>query len=423
MRTQEILFDLNKALIPALGCTDPISIAYAATIARNANPGLVLKNITVKVNGALIKNAAAVYIPNTDLYGIANAATLGAFINNPDLKMQLMHQINPEIINLTKQFVSQNLTKVEWVNQDCLTIQVEITTELGSSMALIENDYTHIALVKYKEQLIFEDRFSHSDKTSKEKYSIDEIIQFAKTVPLDHLNQVNEAIQMNSTFSQQETHTAYEIGIGNRLHQEAHGHLWLEILSKTAGASDARMAGSSLPVMSNSGSGNQGLLTLIPIIMMSRALNSDSQTQLRACTLSAAIMMAIKQKFGLMSGICSAVVAACGTAAGLTYLQTQDDDQIKQAIHNTLANVSGIHCDGAKTSCALKVSTCAFAALSSSSLAIHHEGVQNMEGYTEENIDDTIDHLAELSQISRGETDRRIIEIITQKQVNVKDKN
>ena len=259
MRTQEILSDLNKALIPALGCTDPISIAYAATIARNANPGLVLKKITVQVNGALIKNAAAVYIPNTDLYGIANAATLGAFINNPDLKMQLMRDISPEIINLTKQFVSQNLTKIELVNQDCLTIQVEINTELGHSLALIENDYTHVALVKFNEQVIFEDRFSESDKTSKEKYSINEIIQFAKTVPLDQLNQVNEAIQMNSTFCQQETHTSYEIGIGNRLHQEANGHLWFEILSKTAGASDARMAGSSLPVMSNSGSGNQGI--------------------------------------------------------------------------------------------------------------------------------------------------------------------
>lgn len=420
MKNKQILEDLNEALIPALGCTDPVSIAYAASCARDCNPGNELRSISLKVSGGLIKNAAAVYIPNTDLVGITYAAVLGVMINDPSLEMQLLSKVDEELVEKTRQYVQANPVMIEAVDYDHLFIQVDVETDLGRSTSIIDHEYTHLAYLRFNDVVLYEDKRDSSLNINKPNYTIQEIIDFAKTIPLDQLDKVKQAIRMNRYFYQHKDEQSHEMGVGNRLHQESKGHIWLEIISQTAGSSDARMAGSGNPVMSNSGSGNQGLLTILPILLMSDSLNVDEQIQLRACALSAAIMMTIKKKFGLMSGICSAVVASCGTAAGLTFLQTQDESKIKLAIQNTIANVSGIHCDGAKTSCALKVSTCTFAALTSSSLALSDEGVSVEHGYIEENIDDTIDHLAALSRISKGETDQKIIEIITCKQRQTK---
>jgi L-cysteine desulfidase len=415
MRTQQILSDLNNALIPALGCTDPVSIAYGASLARQANPGTLIESIHVSLNAGLLKNASSVYIPNTGQYGIAYAASLGALINRPDEGMELMRYVTDEHIEQAKIMLEHSIVVVDLDSHETLYIKVELKTELGTSVSIITYEYTHIASVKFEDKIIREDYTDLKKTGNFSPYTINEIIHFAKTVPLEKLNKVQEAIQMNTSFSQQELSLKNLMGVGKRLGQEARGHIWLEILSKTSHASDARMAGSPFPVMSNSGSGNQGLLSLLPIIMMSQNENKDPETLLRACALSSAVMMAIKQKFGILSGMCSAVVSSCGASAGLTYLESQNDELIKLAIQNTIANVSGIQCDGAKTSCALKVSTCTYAALLSSSMAIHHEGVNNLHGFIEEDVDKTIDHLSHLSRISKGESDDTIIKILMKK--------
>lgn len=415
MRTIEILNDLNKVLIPALGCTDPVSIAYTSSLARSINPGDVIKSIQIKLNYALFKNAVSVYIPNTEMFGIEYAVTLGAIVNAPEFKMELLRNITTEFIDEAKRFIDLKKVHVELIDKPFLTIVVDIMTEKGKSTAIMSHDYTHIELMKFNEEIILEDKWDDLCYKEKEKYKIHEIVEFATSTSLQDLKYVEDAIKMNTRFYEQSFINSNEIGIAKRLSEISNGNLWLDILSATSGASDSRMAGSSLAVMSNSGSGNQGLLSLLPVILMSKKLNLSEEECLRACALSAAVLMSIKQEFGLMSGMCSAVVASCGAAAGLTYLQTKDISKIELSIQNVIANVSGMYCDGAKTSCSLKVSTCGFAALLSSTLAINQEGVNHMSGFIEIDVNDTIANLSVLSQLSREKTDMKIIEFIAKK--------
>ena len=179
MRTIEILNDLNKALIPALGCTDPVSIAYTSSLARSINPGKDVKSIQIKLNDALYKNAVAVYIPNTELHGIEYAVTLGAIVNAPQLKMELLRNVTPEIIYETKRFVGLKKVHVELIDKPFLTIMVDIMTEEGTSTAIMSHDYTHIELMKYNETIILKDEWDDLSSQVKEKYKIQEIIEFA----------------------------------------------------------------------------------------------------------------------------------------------------------------------------------------------------------------------------------------------------
>ena len=417
MKNSKILKDLNQYLQPALGCTDPVSIAYAAACARNINTGSCIKKIRIEVSGNLIKNAAAVLIPNTKLSGIRFAAAIGAVINNPTEKLEIMKFVTDDIIDEAVEIVNRSLVEVvKYYGPELLYISAEVSTETEISRAVIMGAYTNLVQLSRNNQNVSFESNDLSAEQSVEDYSIEDIIDFSKNIEISSLDVVKKAIQMNSDIAQEGQNNMFGLNVGQIIKNSDNSNMWINALGLTASASDARMGGSGCPVMSNSGSGNQGILTIIPVIEMGKSYKSETDSIVRACTLSSLITIYIKKKFGILSAMCSTTVSSCGAAAGITFLKTQDSEIIKKAIQTTIGNVAGILCDGAKASCSLKVATCTFAALLASELAINGKSITKEEGFIEENIEDTISNYCELSVISCGELDSKLLQFIMGKE-------
>lgn len=425
MKNAEILAAMKKGLVVATGCTEPIAIAYAGAVARSYATGIIQK-VKLTASPNIIKNAFVVQIPGTGLSGLENAVALGVVCGEPDKKLELLNNISLEDIEAAKRLVEEG--RVEVIKSDLafkLYIEVTITTEIDTVTATIIGTHTNVAKI-IKNDKVIHDSCCIDDIEKKDKneisFSFEDIYEFATNADIKEMELIKKAIELNKEVSREGLRENYGLQVGKMIQRNIDAHYMEKDMGNyammmAAGASDARMAGVSLPVMSNSGSGNQGIGATLPVVAVWEWLGTGDQEKLiRACALSNLSTIYIKEKFGVLSALCGAVISGAGAAAGITWLLGGSLEQIESALQNTLGNVAGIICDGAKASCALKVSTCTNAAIQASLLAMHDLRIKPGEGIVEKLSEDTIDNFVILGNEGSGCLDREILKMITNKE-------
>lgn len=411
---------LKEELIPALGCTEPITIALASAKARDVL-GKFPDKIIAACSGNIIKNVKGVIVPTTgDMRGIETSAILGAVGGNAQKQLEVLSDIRPEHIEKTKELLKTGMCRVEIIHGTA-NLNVIITAKAGHDSAVVEirDKHTNIARIEKNGEVIFsknsESVVSSAEGIDRTRINIDGIYDFANTVEIEDVKQLLDTqIDYNTKIAEEGLKNNYGANVGSTL-IKCYGND-IDIIAKAypAAGSDARMSGCILPVVINSGSGNQGMTVSLPIIKYAQYLGVSKEKLYRALVLGN--LTAIHQKTGIgsLSAYCGAVSAACGSGVGIAYLHDAGLDIIKKTIVNTLANVSGIVCDGAKPSCAAKIASSVDAALLGYNMAVNGQFFQPGEGLVKDTAEDTIRSIGRLGREGMKETDAEILRIMVE---------
>lgn len=407
---------LKEELVPALGCTEPIAIAYAAAKAREVL-GEFPEKITVECSGNIIKNVKGVTVPTTNnLKGIDISAILGVVGGNASKKLEVLSEVKTEDIEKTKQLSKSGICEVKHIkNVENLYINVILKGKEHDSSVTISNGHTNIVKIMKDGMILLENNDSvvQESKIDKSNLNIKNIYDFAETVDVNLLKDVlDKQIEYNTRISEEGLKNKYGANVGESLLKYYGSDVKVLAKAHAAAGSDARMSGCTLPVVINSGSGNQGITVSIPIIVYAKHLNVGMEKLYRALTLSNLIAIHQKKGLGKLSAYCGAVSAACGAGAGIAYLHGESFEIITRTITNTIANVSGIVCDGAKPSCAAKIASSVDAAIMGYHMAINGNTFSCGEGLVKEDIEETIDSICKMGKDGMKETDIEIINLM-----------
>ncbi|MBO4665995.1 MAG: serine dehydratase subunit alpha family protein [Paludibacteraceae bacterium] len=423
MNILSLLNLLHQEVIPAIGCTEPACVALCVARAKE-KLGAEPDAIQVFLSKNIYKNALAVGIPDTGMTGLPIAIALGATIGKSEYKLEVLRDTTPEAVEYAKAYmhrVPPQIT-IDPNAPDILYVRALVSLNNGQSAeAVIQGTHTGTPNDKMVNEKMVNDKI----------VNFREVYDFSLSVPLKDVQFLMDGAKMNMAAAEKSFMGNYGHGLGRLLHTVSNQHLtnsphtqmsnifgdtlFTKILCYTCGACDARMSGAMVPVMSNSGSGNQGISCSIPVYLYALEHNCDEEQTLRALTLSNLTVIYIKQSLGRLSALCGCVVAATGSAVGLTYLMGGQYDEMTFAIKNMIANLSGMICDGAKPACALKVTSGVATAVLSAAMAMHHSFAESTEGIVEEDIDRTIHNLTKIGHDAMSQTDDLIIDIMTQK--------
>lgn len=408
---------LNEELVPAMGCTEPIAIAYAAAKARDVL-GTFPESVIVKCSGNMIKNARCVTVPNTgDLFGIEASAIIGILAGKSHRKLEVINEVSEEAIIKTHELIQSDYCKVEFLDSEIeLHIIVDVFNKEESASIEIKHAHDNISSIIKDGEAIFkleEDSNKYLGVfIDRSILSVEKIYEFANTMNIDDVKELlDNQMKYNIDIAEEGLKGSYGVGIGKVI-LEAGNSLTNKVKAYTAAASEARMSGCSLPVMTNSGSGNSGMTISVPLIIYAREKNISKELLYRALVFANLINIHQKAGIGRLSAFCGAVTSGCASGAGITYLEGGSLEQINKTINNTLANISGIVCDGAKASCAAKIATSLDAAMMSHSLAMINRGYSANTGILKEDIEETISAIGRLGKIGMRETDKEILDIM-----------
>ncbi len=424
---QEIISLIHQEVVPATGCTEPVAVslctAYASARLGNVTP----ESVSVLLSPNVLKNALGVGIPGTGMIGLPIAIALGIVIAQPDKGLTLLDSFTPEQLAEAKRLVEAKIitigTKPEPV--DKLYAEVTIQTTSGeTATAIISGKHDHLTYLAKGDQIL-ED---HPIGQQEEQESDDEelalnfslVYDFATTAPLEEIEFILADAEVNAEASRLSMKSNYGHAVG-RMVQSDLGRKYLgdsaltQIISATSAACDARMDGAPVTVMSNSGSGNQGITATMPVLTFAKEQKKGHEETVRALMLSNLMVIYIKQKLGRLSALCGCVVASTGAACGLTYLLGGNKQQVSYAVKNMVGNITGLLCDGAKPSCSLKVSSGVSTAMFSALLAMEQKVVTGSEGIVDDDVDQTIDNLTSIGRVGMNETDRLVLDIMTSK--------
>lgn len=424
MEHEKFLKVLDKELVVALGCTEPIAIAFAAAMARKHVKGEKVEEVKVFASSNVIKNAMSVNIPGTGSSGINLAAALGSIVNKAEKNLELLNGLEKEDIENAKSMIKEGKVYIDIAKTPKkLYIEAIVNTEKSSARVIIEDTHTNITLIEVDGQTVYCNSADCAVEENDIDYSvlnIDTIWDFVQEYDMDKLELVKKSIELNKVIGIEGLKNTYGLQVGRTIYNQMNKGIIADdaanyAMALTAAGSDARMAGCTLNVMSNSGSGNQGITATLPVYAVWEKLKLSEDKLMRAVTLSHLITIYIKSKFGRLSAICGATVASTGASCGIVYLLGGDKNSIKASIQNMMGNVTGMLCDGAKAGCALKVSTCTNAAVHSAILAIEGISIQSTDGIIENDAERTIDNLCALGNEGTREADRIILDIMLSK--------
>ena len=415
---------LQEELVPALGCTEPIAIAYAGAHAR-ALLGNIPDRVCIKSSGNIIKNVKSVTVPNSgNMKGIPAAAAIGIIGGNPDKGLEVLADITEADIARTKEFLAKIPCKVSLLDTVAsLHFIVEVFAGTDSASVEIIHQHTNIVhTTKNGKDVLsvpFDPASANAALTDRSGLSVKKILEFADTIDLDRVRPVLERqIEYNTRIAQEGLNHRYGINAGANLLEAAQAEqaVTVKIRAQAAAAagSDARMSGCTLPVVTNSGSGNQGLTASLPVIVFAEEKKLPHDKLLRGLLVSNLIAIHQKTRIGRLSAYCGAVSAGCGSGAGITYLSGGSYEQVCATITNTLAVVSGIVCDGAKPSCAAKIAVSVDAAMNAHYLAMRNRVFQPGEGIVKGDIEKTIAGVGSVAADGMRETDKVILKIMVE---------
>lgn len=426
MKTETFIRILSTELVVALGCTEPVAIALAAAKARTYVDGKIDK-ITVRASAGIIKNALAVGIPGTGQTGIDFVAALGAIAGNAEKQLEVLADIHPAAIAEARAMVEQGISIVHLADTPSkLYIEVIIEAQLRYAKVVITDNHTNITLIEVDGKVVDTGGCANASfKSSKEERSaltIDSIVDFVDTVELEELHLVRQSIELNRKAGLDGLTHSYGLEVGKTIKENVQrGILSDDLISHAmalaAAGSDARMAESTLPVMANSGSGNQGIAATNPVVAAAERLGSSEEQLIRAVALSHLVTIHIKSKFGRLSALCGVTVSGTGASCGITYLLGGGKPEIRAAIQNMLGNVTGMMCDGAKGGCAMKVATCTSAAVQSALLASKGTSISSTNGFIENDAEKTIDNFCRIGNETTSEMDKLVLEMMLNKEL------
>ena len=425
MTNAQLLHLLRSEVIPAIGCTEPIAVALCVARAKELL-GCEPDAITVYLSKNVYKNALAVGIPNTGMTGLPIAIALGATVGKSEYMLEVLRDATPETVAYAKDYMLRVPAQIH-INYEApsiLYIHAEVRKGDQTAQATIMDEHTNFVESGTRSQ---EPRLNSKIDTTDNALSLRRVYDFAMEVDIHDLTFLKEGAEMNTAAAETSFADQYGHGLGRLLRantltatpemEKLFGNtLFTKIISYTCGACDARMSGAMVQVMSNSGSGNQGISCSIPVYLYAKENHCSEEQTLRALALSNLTVIYIKQSLGRLSALCGCVVAATGSAAGITLLMGGNYDEITYAIKNMIANISGMICDGAKPGCALKVTSGVATAIFSAYLAMQHSYADSTEGIVEDDIDRTIRNLTRIGHDGMKVTDDLILDIMTHKQ-------
>ncbi|MGN0664779.1 MAG: serine dehydratase subunit alpha family protein [Negativibacillus sp.] len=422
---EKIIEILNENMVLATGCTEPGAIALTAAAAADTL-GEKVESMEVIASGNIIKNAYSAGIPGTDLVGIEYAAALGAVVAAPAKRLEVINgiteaQLRTAVAMVKEKKVQLSLAKVP----EKLYIEILAQGNGHSSRAIIANIHTNIVLLEKDGQILLDKRTPAAEGSAKDTSVMDElsiakIYEFATTVDVETLDIIKQSVEVNSAIAAEGMRNPYGLQIGRTMEQEIKAGIRSDDMINyammiAAAAADARMAGADYSVVSNSGSGNQGIASSMPAVAAAEKLGKSREEMLRAVTISSLVAIYIKAQFGRLSAFCGATVAATGTACAMTYLLGGGIREMEYAVFNMIGNVTGMCCDGAKPDCALKIATCTNAAMQAALMAMKGIRIQSNEGIVDEDVEKTIRNFCVLGNEGSIRLDQLMLEIMLNK--------
>ena len=406
---------LKEELVTAMGCTEPIAISYAAAKAR-AVLGELPEKIVVKASGSIIKNVKSVVVPNTGgLRGIEAAAAAGVVCGNENKKLEVLSEIESEDIERIKGYLGQADIKVEYQETGrTFDLSVCVYKEHSQACVRITDYHTNIVQIEKNWELIRDDlKDEKIEKANRDVLSMENIWEFVRCADIEDVKEtLDKQIECNMKIAREGIRGNYGANIGSILLKMEGDSVQVRAKAMAAAGSDARMNGCGLPVVINSGSGNQGITCSVPVLVYGESLNCDIEKIYRALLLSNLTAIYIKAGIGTLSAYCGAVSAGAAAGAGIAYLHGGGYEEIKHTVVNALAIVSGIVCDGAKASCAAKIASSVEAGIVGYYMYLNEQEFCAGEGIVAEGIDRTIENIGILGKEGMKETNKKIIEMM-----------
>ena len=416
VRYTQFVSILKEELLPAMGCTEPIAIAYAAAKAR-AVLGAVPEKMTIEVSGNIIKNVKSVVVPHTGgLRGIKAAAAAGAVAGNEDAELEVISNVTQEQIEEIERYLESAEMDIIHVDREHI-FDIGVKAFAGEDISYVRIVDYHINIVEVKRNddviLLKESAMQGDDLTDRSELIINAIIDFANSVDLDDVREtLQRQIDYNMAIAEEGLQGDYGANIGKVLLAGHEDDLPYVMRAYAAAGSDARMNGCELPVVINSGSGNQGITASVPVIVYAREMEKTEEQLLRALVISNLVTIHLKTGIGRLSAYCGVVSAGCGAGAGISYLRENNPDAIRHTIVNALAVDSGIVCDGAKASCAAKIASAVDAGLMGMWMYEHGNEFFGGDGIVKHGVEKTIETVGKLASRGMRATDEEIIRLM-----------
>ena len=419
---RQIIALVKSEVIPAIGCTEPIAVALCVAKAAevlNKRP----EKITVLLSANILKNAMGVGIPGTGMIGLPIAVALGALIGKSAYQLEVLKESTPDAVEAGKRFIEEKRIHISLKNdmEEKLCIEVCCEADTDKATAIIAGGHTCFTYITRNGDILLDKQIASGIEVEDVlDLTLRKVYDFAMTTPLDDIRFILETARLNKAAAERSFEGDYGHGLGKILrgtyeHKVMGDSVFSHILSYTSGACDARMAGAMIPVMSNSGSGNQGISATLPVLIYAEENGKSEEELIRALMLSHLTVIYIKQSLGRLSALCGCVVAATGSSCGITWLMGGTYEQVAYAVQNMIANLTGMICDGAKPSCALKVTTGVSTAVLSAIMAMENRCVTSVEGIIDEDVDQSIRNLTKIGSKGMNETDKLVLEIMTSK--------
>ena len=414
---------IKREVVLSIGCTEPMAVSLCVAKACETL-GSAPHKISVALSANIFKNAMGVGIPNSGMTGLPIAIALGVVAGKSEYGLEVLRDVNAEAVEQAKSLLESNAPTITVADEECGILYIKAIVSAGEESAevVISGSHTNFSSVKRNgvEVVANEVVGGATAQTDDIELSLRKVYDFATEVPLEMIEFIGETAQRNVAAAELSFTGNYGHGLGAMLHSGVVKNifgdtLFTNILAHTSGACDARMSGAMVPVMSNSGSGNQGISATVPVAIFALSNDVPREKMLRALVLSHLTVIYIKQSLGRLSALCGCVVAATGSACGITYLMGGGFEEVSGAVKNMVANLTGMICDGAKPSCSLKVTSGVATAVLSATLAMNQRVTTSLEGIIENDVDNCIRNLTEIGRNGMSETDRLILKIMTSK--------
>ena len=414
---------INREVVPAIGCTEPIAVALCTARAAETL-GAGPERIAVRLSANILKNAMGVGIPGTGMIGLPIAVALGALIGRSEYRLEVLRDVTPEAVERGREMIGRRCISIGLKEGVCEKLYIEAEVEAAGhrAVAVIAGGHTDFVFVSRDGEVLFDKRTPAGcdEEAGEVPLTLARVWDFAMTSPVEELRFILETRRLNMAAAERSLAGEYGHCVGRTLRCDRErkvmgDSLFTRILSYTSAACDARMAGAMIPVMSNSGSGNQGIAATLPVAVYADEVHASEEQTIRALALSHLTVIYIKQSLGRLSALCGCVVAATGSSCGITYLMGGGYGQAAAAVKNMIANLTGMICDGAKPSCAMKLTSGVSTAVLSAMMAMDGRCVSSVEGIIEEDVDRCIRNLTAIGREGMDETDRLVLRIMTNK--------
>ena len=423
----EIIALMKREIIPATGCTEPVAVALCAAIAASMldESRHAITGVTCRLSANIVKNAMGVGIPGTGMSGLPIAIAMGTVAGDPANSLNVLSALSADDIDAAKRFVAERPIDITLADSSCDILYIDVTVNAPghSARAIIEGNHTNVTLKEVDGNTVLDLRGGGKNDAAgsgSPALTMAMVWDLAMNSPLDDIEFILESRRLNMAAADLALHGSYGHSVGRTIGAHSDSSLmgdciFSRVLARTAAACDARMGGAVVPVMSNSGSGNQGIAATVPVCVYAEQTGADREKTIRALTLSHLTVIYIKQSLGRLSALCGCVVAATGSAVGICYLMGGDYRRATSTIKNMAANLTGMICDGAKPACALKLTSGVSTALISSMMAMEDHTVSALEGIVDDDIDTTVSNLTAIGRDAMTQTDRLILSIMTHK--------